>query len=149
MKIYETINSIQYKELLIDFFQNDIVLINKFSDDYLGELNDLCKSEDIYDELFKAIRIAEHTRFCFILDERQVGVFCDQYIVAFNAGISGFDFIGDNVSNWLDYFGSATDTSESDAFKLLCYQNFKTPITTYDRWDTSHLKLVESILTIK
>jgi len=149
MKIYEIMNSIQYKKLLIDFFKNDIVLINKFPDDYFDILKDLCQSEDINDESFKAIKIAEHTSFCFTLDDRQVGVFCDQYIVAFNAGISGFDFIGDNISNWLDYFGSDIDTSESDAFKLLCCQKFKTPITTYDRWDTSHLKLVERILMTK
>lgn len=146
MKIYEIMRSKQYKKILINFFQDDIKFINKFPSNYFDSLKDLCESNDLEDNAFKAIKIAQHTEFCFVLDDREVGVFCNKYIVAFNAGVAGFDFIGDNISNWLDYFGSESDTSESDSFKLLCHQEFNTPIIKYDRWDTSHFKLIESIL---
>lgn len=145
MKILQAMKSSEYKELLVYFFGEDIVLIDNFPEYYLEELKKLSQSESLEDDAFKAIKIAQHTEFCFVLDDRQVGIFQNQYIVAFNAGVASFDFIGDTISNWIDYFGSSSDTSEADAFKLLCHQKFNTPITTYDKWDDSYIPLIEEL----
>lgn len=145
MKPLKMMRSPEYKELLIYFFGEDIVLIEEFPEDYLEMLNNLSQEKTIEDDAFIAIKIANNTKFCFVLDDRQVGIFHDQYIVAFNAGVAGFDFIGDSISNWIDYFGPSSNNSESDSFKLLCHKKFNTPITMYDRWDNSHESLIKNL----
>lgn len=145
MKIIDIMRSEKYKNILIDFFSDSIVFDDEFPNSYFDILKDLKIEETLDDDAFKAIKIAQHTEFCFVLDDRQVGIFQNQYIVAFNAGVAAFDFIGDTISNWIDYFGSSSDTSESDAFKLLCHQKFNTPITIYDKWDDSYIPLIEEL----
>lgn len=135
----------EYKELLIYLFGDDIVFIDDFTDGYLKILHELTQEETFEDDACKAIKIANNTKFCFVLDDREVGIFQDKYIVAFNAGVAGFDFIGDTLSNWIDYFGPNSNNSEGDSFKLLCHQKFNTPITMYDRWDNSCERIIKDL----
>jgi hypothetical protein len=146
MKLIDIMRSNEYKKILTTSFDmgDQITFTDYFPPDYFEILRTLVDTDTIYDNAFTSIKIAQNAEFCFVLEDKYIGVFQNKYIISFNKGPAGFDFIGDNISNWIDHFWHSSVDDNVD-FKLKCYQQFNTPITKYDEWDTSYVPLIEAL----
>lgn len=146
MKFIEIMRSDEYKEILTTSFDmgDQLIFTDSFPPDYIDILRTLVGEETIYDNAFTSIKIAENAEFCFIFEDRHIGVFQDKYIISFDKGPASFDFIGDNISNWIDHFGPSS-FDENEAFKIKCYQHFNTPISVFDPYSIEIEKEIYSL----
>jgi len=145
--IVDILKSDEYKKLLIKSFDygNIIKFGNFFSKKNIKLLEKMIKSQNVNDRAYRIIKIYEYVEFCMNINNKFIGVFNNKYIVLFDEGNLDFEFIGDTVSNWVQFAGSEIYKKEIESFQLLCYQKFHTPITVFDPYNHDIEKEIYSL----
>lgn len=147
LTIVDILKSDEYKKLLIQSFEYGKII--KFGDFFskknIKPLEKMIKSQDVNDRAYRIIKIYENVEFCMNINDKFIGVFNNKYIVLFDEGNLDFEFIGDTVSNWVQFAGSEIYKKEIKSFQLLCYQQFNTPITVFDPYNNDIEKEIYSL----